>query len=116
MQDEVEKRLWEQAWRVFGDSLGVVLSETLAGYKRSAGFDEMQRLYPSTIGAEAFQVLRQALTRQWPTSNIGGSQSFIEMRSRLREHLNQSLLRRLVLENRATPALHDALFSGDLGV
>lgn len=65
MQDEVEKRLWEQAWRVFGDSLAVVLSETLAGYKRSAGFDEMQRLYPSTIGAEALQVLRQALTRQW---------------------------------------------------
>ncbi len=116
MQDEVEKPLWEQSWRGFGDSLSVVLSEILADYKRSAGFDEMQRLYLSTIGAEALQALRQALVRQWPTSNLGCSQSFIELRPRLREHLNQSLLRRLVHENRATPALRDALFARDLGV
>jgi hypothetical protein len=94
----------------------MVLSEILAGYKRSTGFDEMQRLYPSTIGAEALQALRQALVRQWPTSNLGCSQSFIELRSRLREHLNQLLLRRLVHENRATPVLSETRKSYRLAI
>ncbi len=57
MQDGVEKLLWEQAWRVYGQSLGTELSEALGNYKRSAGFDEMQRFYPITVAAEALEAL-----------------------------------------------------------
>lgn len=50
MQDEVANLLWEQSWQVYGESLSKVLSEAFASYKRSAGYDEMQRLYPSAVG------------------------------------------------------------------
>lgn len=49
MQDEVANLLWEQSWQVFGESLSKVLSEAFTSYKRSAGYDEMQRLYPSAV-------------------------------------------------------------------
>lgn len=116
MQDEVAKLLWEQSWQVFGKSLSKVLGEALASYKRSAGFDEMQRLYPSAVGDEAFQVLRQALMRQWPHGHGQSSHAYVELRGRLREHVEQYLLRRLVLGNQVVPALRDVLFAADLGV
>jgi len=116
VQDEVVKLLWEQSWQVFGKSLSKVLGEALASYKRSAGFDEMQRLYPSAVGDEAFQVLRQALMRQWPHGHGQSSHAYVELRGRLREHVEQYLLRRLVLGNQVVPALRDVLFAADLGV
>lgn len=116
VQDEVPNLLWEQSWQVFGKSLSKVISEALASYKRSAGYDEMQRLYPSALGDEAFQVLRQALIQQWPNGNGESSHAYVELRGRLREHVEQYLLRRLVLSNQVAPALRDALFAADLGV
>lgn len=116
MQDEVANLLWEQSWQVYGESLSKVLSEAFASYKRSAGYDEMQRLYPSAVGDEAFQVLRQALIQQRPKVNGESSHAYVELRGRLKEHVEQYLLRRLVLGNQVAPALRDALFAADLGV
>ncbi|QXI20093.1 MULTISPECIES: hypothetical protein [Pseudomonas] len=116
MQDEVANLLWEQSWQVFGESLSKVLSEAFTSYKRSAGYDEMQRLYPSAVGDEAFQVLRQALIQQWPKVNGESSHAYVELRGRLKGHVEQYLLRRLVLGNQVAPALRDALFAADLGV
>lgn len=58
--------MWEMAWKVYGDSLGEILSQALAGYKRSSGFDDLTRLYYSTDGHQALPVLREALLGCWP--------------------------------------------------
>lgn len=108
MQDEVANLLWEQSWEVFGESLSKVLSEAFASYKRSAGYDEMQRLYPSAVGDEAFQVLRQALIQQWPKGNGESSHAYVELRglqslhSCLHAEAKQLLLARIVMKSSVT--------------
>ncbi|MFJ4153960.1 hypothetical protein ACIPZF_04005 [Pseudomonas sp. NPDC089752] len=47
MNSDIETRMWEMAWHVYGDSLGEILSLALAGYKRSSGLDDLTRLYPN---------------------------------------------------------------------
>ena len=115
MDGDVEKLMWEMAWKVYGDSLGEILSQALAGYKRSSGFDDLTRLYYSTAGHQALPVLREALLGCWPDGDFGQSELCVEMRSRLRRHLSQCLLRRLVTEHAAPPTLRDALFGADVG-
>lgn len=46
-------------------------------------------LYESTAGTEVLIILRQALMGRWPRRNLGSSGSHIELRSRLRSHLQQ---------------------------
>ena len=107
--------MWEIAWQIYGDPLGEILSLALAGYKRSSGFDDLTRLYYSTAGHQALPVLREALLGCWPDGDFGQSELCVEMRSRLRSHLIQYLLRRLVTKHAAPPILRDALFGVDLG-
>ncbi|MCU1733856.1 MULTISPECIES: hypothetical protein [unclassified Pseudomonas] len=115
LNSDVEKRMWEIAWQIYGDPLGEILSLALAGYKRSSGFDDLTRLYPNTAGHQVLPILREALLRCWPDGDFGQSELCVEMRSRLRSHLIQYLLRRLVTKHAAPPILRDALFGVDLG-
>lgn len=115
MDGDVEKLMWEMAWKVYGDSLSGILREVLSSYKRSAGLDDLTRLYCSTAGHQVLPVLREALLGCWPDGNFGESELYVEIRSRLRSHLSQCLLRRLVTKHAAPPILRDALFGVDLG-
>lgn len=115
LDGDVETLMWEKAWQVYGDSLGTVLRQALVGYKRTAGLDDLTRLYPSTVGRQALLILRQELMLRWPNGYFGQSGLCIELRCRLRSHLTQYLLRRLVNEHVDTPVLRDALFGLDLG-
>lgn len=116
MGGSVEERVWERAWEVYGDSLALVLDDALAGYSRSPGFDELTRVHYNTVGREGLQLLTQALGRRWPSNSGGQSDLYVEIRARLRSHLHEYLLRRIVLERQETPDLRDALFAGDVGV
>ncbi|WP_150570173.1 hypothetical protein [Pseudomonas fluorescens] len=115
MDGDVEKLMWQKVSQVYGDSLSAVLRQALAGYKRTAGLDDLTRLYPSTAGIQALQVLKQELISRWPKGHFGDSESCLELRSRLRSHLIHYLLRRLVKDEVDTPILRDALFGGDVG-
>lgn len=107
--------MWEMASQVYGDTLGEILSLALAGYKRSSGLDDLTRLYPNTAGHQVLPILRKALLVRWPNVDFGQSELCVELRSRLRSHLNQYLLRRLVFEHAAPPVMRDALFGADVG-
>lgn len=116
MDSDVEKLVWERASQVYADSLSLILSEGLLGYKRTAGFDDLTRLYETTLGGATLASLRHALKLRWPARELGNSETYVEIRSRLRSYLAQYLLRKLVVENEGTPALRDAFFAGDLGL
>lgn len=106
------------------------MGDSLADLRRSSGRDsepgvgglqaqfwlrDLTRLYPNTAGHEVLPILREALLRCWPDGDFGQSELCVEMRSRLRSHLIQYLLRRLVTKHAAPPILRDALFGVDLG-
>lgn len=116
MDSDVEKLVWERASQVYADSLSLILSEALVGYKRTSGFDDLTRLYEATLGGETLKSLRHALKLRWPAGDLGYSEPYVELRSRLRSYLAQYLMRKLVFEHEDTPALRDAFFAGDLGV
>lgn len=107
--------MWQMALQVYGHSLSEILRQALAGYKRSSGFDDLTRLYSTTAGPQVLPILRQALLVRWPEVDFGQSELCVELRSRLRSHLSQYLLRRLVFEHAAPPVLRDALFGADVG-
>lgn len=108
--------MWEHAWKVYGDSLSTILRQALVTYKRTAGLDDMNRLYSSMAAYPVLLILRKELIMRWPGGFFGDSDSCVELRSRLRSHLNQYLLRRIVHEHQAAPVLRDALFGLDLGI
>lgn len=116
MDSNVEKLVWERASQVYADSLSLILSEALVGYKRNSGFDDLTRLYEATLGGETLKSLRHALKLRWPASDVGHAEPYVELRSRLRLYLVQYLLRKLVFEHEDTPALRDVFFAGDLGI
>lgn len=116
MDSKVEKLVWNMALEVYGDSLSLIVSEALVGYKRSPGFDELARLYQGTAGYQALSILTEALKRRWPNYRLAHSAEYVELRFRLRSHLREYLLRRLVLDGAGAPVLMDAHFAGDLGV
>ena len=109
MDSDVERLVWEKASEAYGDSLGSILNEALAGYNRSPGFDELTRLYPSTVGDGALAILTQALSRRSPNDYVERSRLYVELRSPLRSYLTWYLLRRIVHERRGIPVLRDAL-------
>jgi|GEM_PF-2022762 len=112
----VEKLMWERALQVYGDSLSTILRQALAVYKRTAGMDDLTRLYPSTTGSHALLMVRQELIMRWPNGSFGDSDLCVELRSRPRSHLNQHVLRRVADDRADSPALRDALFGLDLGL
>lgn len=116
MDSDVEKLVWERAWQVYADSLSLILSEALVGYKRTSGFDDLTRLYEATLGGETLMSLKHALKLRWSDSDVGHAEPYVQLRARLRSYLAQYLLRKLVFEHKGTPALRDAFFAGDLGV
>ena len=116
MDSDAEKQVWTHAWELYGDSLGTVLREALADYKRAAGFDDLTRVYESTAGRGALLSLKRELSVRWPRNNFGQSDSCVELRSRLRSYLYEYLLRRIVLERKGALVLRDVLFAGDLGL
>lgn len=84
LDSDAEKRVWEHAWQLYGDSIGAFLREALAGYKRAAGFDDLTRLHESTTGSQGLLLLKQELNLRWPRHNFGQSDACVELRSRLR--------------------------------
>ncbi|WP_042156924.1 hypothetical protein, partial [Pseudomonas plecoglossicida] len=96
LDGDVERLVWERSLQVYGELLSEVLDQALAGYTRAPGFDDLTRLYAETAGHAGLVMLRQALIDRWPYGEFGHSESCIELRSRLRSHLSQHLLRRLV--------------------
>lgn len=71
MDSDVEKLVWERAWQVYADSLSLILSEALVGYKRTSGFDDLTRLYEATLGGETLMSLKHALKLRWSDSDVG---------------------------------------------
>jgi hypothetical protein len=116
LDSDLEKQVWLCSSQVLGDSLSEVLREGLMTYKRAAGFDDLTRFHESIAGREVLMVLKRELQARWPRMKVDDSEMYIELRSRLRSYLYQYLLSRVVLEQRGTPVLRDALLASDLGL
>lgn len=110
-----EARVWHRAWEAYGNALSDILDEALCSYKRIGGFDEMTRLHSSAAGADVLVLLRQAMVNRWP-GTAADPESYVAIRFRLRAHIVDFLLYKLVIDQHETPALREAYFAADLGL
>ncbi|MDD1963763.1 hypothetical protein NPS29_00360 [Pseudomonas putida] len=110
----LELVIWQLAAKVYGESLRKVIPEILSSYRREPGLDDLTRLFESSIGQDAFQILKVSL------ADLGDHESHqpevIELRYRKRWHLHIGLRRRLVVEGHATDVIRDAHFAGEVGL
>ncbi|WP_152343443.1 hypothetical protein [Pseudomonas syringae] len=112
---DLEALIWKQAAHVFGANLTQIISAALDVFKREPGLDDLNRMYESVIGRDAFAALAAAMLpgRGEESTPYDG---IIEIRSRMRWHLRTHLLRKLVADGVATAQMRDSLFSSDLGL
>lgn len=110
----LELVIWQLAAKVYGESLRMVIYEVLSSYRREPGLDDLTRLFESSIGQDAFQILKASLADLG--DDEGRHPGVIELRYRKRWHLHLGLRRRLVVDGHATNLIRDAHFAGDLGV
>lgn len=71
----------------------VFLKHHTSSYQRKPGFDPQTRLYEKVIGVAAFKALRAVIDREHFNPSTTG---YLMIRERLRFHLRNELLRRLV--------------------
>ncbi len=116
MNIDAEKLVWQHAWHVYGESLGFILQEALAGYRRASGFDQLTRFYDSVASREVLRLLTQGLLLGGLVREAETAESYVEIRFRLRSYLAEYLLRKLLAEHQGTPELRDVMFAVDLGV
>jgi hypothetical protein len=115
MDREHELAIWRSVYETCGALTFVCLvEEALDHYKRIPGLDWPTRLHVSEVGLPCVQTLRRVLSiRGLDTST---SESYIEIRSRLKDHLCQQLQWHLVVNDQASDEMKDDQLGRDLGL
>lgn len=115
MEDEIESQVWRTAQQACSKvSFARLLEEAVASFKRVPGLDPIVRLHASRIGAESIRVLRDALKRHH--IDAGPTESYVELRSRLRMHLRDHLQLHLMKIGFASDAMKADQLDRDLGL
>lgn len=116
MNYELESEIWKTAQRVMSaeDFRDIVVSAVMS-YKRLPGYSVFERLHAGNIGIEGVEALQKAL-------NLSGQllpsdpTAFVSLRALMREHLYIVLQWQLISVSRASAAVIDGHFAGDLGL
>ncbi|MHC8378489.1 hypothetical protein ACYZT3_21555 [Pseudomonas sp. MDT1-16] len=115
MEQELELEVWRLAQQTCDTAAFVRLIEkAVDSFKRSPGYDPLLRLHISGIGAQSIRVLRDVMTRR--DLYAGPSASYIELRSRLKNHLRNQLQFHLVGAGQSTEKMQDDQLGRDLGL
>lgn len=118
MHGELESQVWlsvQQSCDV--TAFEALIQRAVDSFKRHPGFDPLVRLHVSDIGPLGVQVLRAVLRQRGlhPESGIDVP-GYLELRSRLKDHLRCQLQWYLVKGGHATEEIQEDQLHRDLGL
>ena len=118
MNRELESEVWLSAQQAC-DALTfeALIQRAVDSFKRHPGYDPLVRLHASDIGPLCAQVLRAVLRQRGldPESCIDVP-GYLELRSRLKDHLRSQLQWYLVKGGHATEVIQEDQLHRDLGL
>jgi hypothetical protein len=118
MQSELESEVWLSVQQTCdAKTFEALIQRIVDSFKRHAGFDPLVRLHASDIGTLGVQVLRAVLRQRGlhPESCIDVP-GYLELRSRLKDHLRSQLQWYLVKGGHATEVIQEVQLHRDLGL
>ena len=118
MHGELESQVWLSVQKTCGvTAFEALIQRAVDSFKRHPGFDPLVRLHASHIGQLGFQVLRDVLrsrgVRYEYSADIPG---YLELRSRLKEHIRCQLQEYLVRGGHSTEDMQEDQLGRDLGL
>lgn len=116
MNRELESEVWLSAQQAC-DALTfeALIQRAVDSFKRHPGYDPLVRLHASDIGPLGVQVLR-AVLRQRGLESCIDVPGYLELRSRLKDHLRSQLQWYLVKGGHATEEIQEEQLQRDLGL
>jgi hypothetical protein len=115
MHDELESRVWLSVQAACDKAaLAQLIENAVASFQRIPGYDPLVRLHASDIGPLGLQLLRDALKLRSLDTCI--SDSYVELRYRLKIHLRDQLQWHLVQTGRAVDEMKEDQLAKDLGL
>jgi hypothetical protein len=107
--------VWQCARDHFGDGMRDVLAEAVRCYRRRPGFDQLVRLYASQIGSANTGTLAEVLF-QHDLAQQDQSQSYVSLRTHLKDHLRNFLQRHLIEAGVASEILLEDRLARDVNL
>jgi len=118
VHSELESEVWLSVQQTCdAKTFEALIQRIVDSFKRHPGFDPLVRLHASDIGPPGVQVLRAVLRQRGlhPESCIDVP-GYLELRSRLKDHLRSQLQWYLVKGGHATEVIQEDLLHRDLGL
>lgn len=118
MHGELESQVWLSVQKTCDvTAFEALIQRAVDSFKRHPGFDPLVRLHASHIGQLGFQVLRDVLpsrgVRYEYSADLPG---YLELRSRLKEHIRCQLQEYLVRGGHSTEDMQEDQLGRDLGL
>ncbi len=116
--DDSETSVWLQAMESYGqDALRIRVRDAVGSYKRAPGLGSRARLYASSIGELATQMLWEVIQESGLAfDTIDDPSQFVSMRLGLRVHLHQTLQSQLLQDGFASECLQEDYLARELGL
>lgn len=118
MHNELESQVWLSVQQTCdATAFEALILRAVDSFKRHPGFDPLVRLHASDIGPQGIQVLRAVLRQRGlhPESCVDVP-GYLELRSRLKDHLRCQLQWYLVRGGHATEEIQEDQLHRDLGL
>lgn len=118
MDSELESNVWRAVQQMCdANTFARLIEEAVRSFRRVPGFDPLVRLHASEIGLSSIQVLRDVLRRRGiDHGSLVDAPRYLELRSRLKEHLRCQLQRHLLDTGFATDEMKDEHLCRELGL
>lgn len=118
MDSELESKVWRSVQQACDiATFAQLIEQAVDSFKRLPGLDPLVRLHASDIGQPGIQVLRDVLRRGAINSGSSGHAfGYVELRSRLKEHLRCQLQWHLVKRGLAVDQMKEDQLGRDLGL
>jgi hypothetical protein len=115
MHSELEFQVWRLVQKLFDTpAFERLIQEAVDSYKGAPGFDPLMRLDTSHIGLLGVQILRKVLHHH--DADVGVSDNYVEIRSRLKTHIAYHLQWHLMKNGHAIDEMKEDYLSKDLGL
>ncbi|MGE8068848.1 hypothetical protein [Pseudomonas sp. NPDC089569] len=115
MHNELESHVWLLVQKTCDQSMfAQLIDDAVCSYKRKPGLDTLVRLHASDVGLTCIRTLQDVLKLHG--IDVGNSESYIELRLRLKTHLRDHVQWYLVENGIAGDALKDDQLAKDLGL
>ena len=118
MHSEIESEVWLSVQQTCdAKTFEALIQRIVDSFKRHPGFDPLVRLHTSDIGPLGVQVLRAVLRqRGLHLESCIDVPGYLELRSRLKDHLRSQLQWYLVKGGHATEEIQEDQLHRDLGL